>query len=84
VKRRAETARKAIGLKGIRFARKRHAEKVQMKKTIAMHEEKDAKRKADDGAPQNALPAYLLERDQVGRSVDMGVSSWRGLKKAAD
>lgn len=37
-----------------------------MKKTIAMHEEKEQKHKADDGAPQNAVPAYLLERDQVG------------------
>lgn len=62
---RAEFARKAIGLKGKMFAKKRHAEKAQMKKTIAMHEEKDSKKKADDGAPQNAVPAYLLERDQV-------------------
>jgi ribosome biogenesis protein NSA2 len=66
VHRRAEFARKAIGIKGKMFAKKRHAEKAQMKKTIAMHEEKDSKKKAEDGAPQNALPAYLLERDQVG------------------
>jgi hypothetical protein len=48
------------------FAKKRHQEKALMKKTIAMHEEKEQKHKADDGAPQNAVPAYLLERDQVG------------------
>lgn len=65
VHKRAEFARKAIGLKGKLFAKKRHAEKAQMKKTIAMHEERDNKHKADDGAPQNAVPAYLLERDQV-------------------
>lgn len=53
------------GLKGKLFAKKRHAEKALMKKTIAMHEEKDKKHKADDGAPQNAVPAYLLEREQV-------------------
>ena len=47
------------------FAKKRHQEKALMKKTIAMHEEKEQKHKADDGAPQNAVPAYLLERDQV-------------------
>jgi len=68
VHKRAEYARKAIGLKGIQFAKKRHAEKAQMRKTIAMHEEKDSKRKAEDGAPENALPAYLLERDQVDRA----------------
>ena len=48
------------------FAKKRHAEKALMKKTIAMHEERDNKHKADDGVPQNAVPAYLLEREQVG------------------
>ena len=54
-----------IGLKGKMFAKKRHAEKALMKKTIAMHEERDNKHKADDGVPQNAVPAYLLEREQV-------------------
>ena len=55
------------GLKGIMFAKKRHQEKALMKKTIAMHEERDNKHKADDGVPQNAVPAYLLDREQVGR-----------------
>ena len=36
-----------------------------MKKTIAMHEEKDNKTKSKDGVPKNAVPAYLLEREQV-------------------
>ena len=54
-----------LGLKGKMFAKKRHAEKALMKKTIAMHEERDNKHKADDGVPQNAVPAYLLEREQV-------------------
>lgn len=68
VHKRAEYAQKAIGLKGKMFAKKRHQEKALMKKTIAMHEEKEQKHKADDGAPQNAVPAYLLERDQVDRA----------------
>eukprot|EP00798_Chlamydomonas_sp_ICE-L_P032545 gene32545-17262_t len=68
VKKRSEYARTAIGLKGKMFAKKRFAEKALMKKTIAMHEEKDQKHKAEDGAPQNALPAYLLEREQVDRA----------------
>lgn len=68
VHKRAEYARKAIGLKGKLYAKKRHNEKAQMKKTIAMHEERDNKHKADDGAPQNAVPAYLLEREQVDRA----------------
>jgi len=75
VHKRAQVARDSIGLKGKMLTKRRHAEKAQMKKTIAMHEEKDKKRKADDGAPQNAVPAYLLEREQVGRAGQ----GWAGL-----
>jgi len=46
-------------------SKKRHAEKATMKKTIAMHQQRDNKHKADDGAPQSAVPAYLLEREQA-------------------
>jgi hypothetical protein len=65
VHKRAAFAKKALGLKGKLFAKKRHAEKATMKKTIAMHQQRDQKRKVDDGAPQTAVPAYLLEREQV-------------------
>eukprot|EP00878_Enallax_costatus_P041760 GHUV01048636.1.p1 GENE.GHUV01048636.1~~GHUV01048636.1.p1 ORF type:complete len:132 (-),score=28.96 GHUV01048636.1:49-444(-) len=77
VHKRAEYAKKALGRKGKMFAKKRHQEKAMMKKTIAMHEEKEQKHKADDGAPQNAVPAYLLERDQVRQAaaVVMGTNS---------
>lgn len=68
VHKKAAYAQKVLGLKGKLYAKKRHAEKVQMKKTIAMHQERDNKRKADDGVPQNAVPAYLLEREQVDRA----------------
>ena len=70
-----------MGLKGKILAKKRHAEKIQMKKTIAMHEEKDNKSKAKDGVPKNAVPAYLLEREQVSMGrlrcfPGMGVTPW--------
>jgi ribosome biogenesis protein NSA2 len=65
VKKRASIAQKALGLKGKMFAKQRHLEKATMKKTIAMHEEKDKKHKADDGQQGSAVPAYLLEREQV-------------------
>lgn len=64
-KERARKAKDLIGLPAKLYAQKLHKEKILMKKTIAMHEQKDKKRKADDGQPQNAVPAYLLERDQV-------------------
>ena len=62
---RAAVAKKTLGLKGKMLSKKRHAEKATMKKTIAMHQQRDNKHKAEDGAPQSALPAYLLEREQV-------------------
>jgi hypothetical protein len=67
VHKRSAVAKKTIGLKGKILAKERHKEKVLMKKTIKMHEEKDRDQKVDDGAPQNAVPAYLMERDQVRR-----------------
>ena len=53
-----------IGLKAKMYAKKRHAEKVTMKKTIAEHSERDNKRKAED-APKGAVPHYLLDREQA-------------------
>lgn len=55
-----------LGLKAKIFAKKRHAEKATMKKTIAMHNERENKHKAVDETRGSAVPAYLLERDQVG------------------
>lgn len=53
---RAQYAKKALGIKGKMFAKKRHAEKIQMKKTIAMHEESEKKHKAEDGQPKVRPP----------------------------
>ena len=39
-----------------------------MKKTIALHEQSDKQKRQKEGIPQNAVPAYLLERDPVDRS----------------
>jgi hypothetical protein len=53
-----------IGLKAKLYAKKRHSEKVTMKKTIAQHSERDNKHKAED-APKGAVPHYLLDREQA-------------------
>lgn len=65
VKKRAAYAQKALGIKGKMFAKERYKEKALMKKTIAMHEQKDKNRKVKDADEGMARPAYLLERDQV-------------------
>jgi ribosome biogenesis protein NSA2 len=63
----ATTAKKLRGLKAKLYSKKRHAEKVQMQKTIKMHEEKDVKSKTDK-KNEGPLPAYLLDREEQNRS----------------
>ena len=42
---------------------KRHAEKVQLKKTLKAHDERDVKQKETNAAPEGALPTFLLDRE---------------------
>jgi len=42
---------------------KRHAEKVQMKKTLKAHDERNVKQKDDGAVKDGALPTYLLDRE---------------------
>jgi len=65
---RAEFESKVHGLRAKLYHKKRHAEKVQMKKTIKMHEEKDSKHKEGDTVKDGAVPAYLLDRQEVSRA----------------
>ncbi|GFY97284.1 ribosomal protein S8e family protein [Actinidia rufa] len=68
VHKRSQIAQKALGIKGKMFAKKRYAEKAQMKKTLAMHEESSTRRKVDDNVHEGALPAYLLDRETTTRA----------------
>ena len=68
VHKRAEFAQKSHGLRAKLFNKKRHAEKAEMKKTIAMHEEKKKKQKKEDAMPEGAVPPYLLDREGVSRA----------------
>ncbi|KAJ1674044.1 Ribosome biogenesis protein, partial [Spiromyces aspiralis] len=61
-------AQKVHGLKAKMHNKKRRSEKIQMKKTIKMHEEKDAKQKTADAVPEGAVPAYLLDREGEQRA----------------
>lgn len=65
VHKRSKYAQSAIGLKAKLFQKKRYSEKATMKKTIAMHNEREHKHKAEDNNPEGAVPAYLLDRNQV-------------------
>merc|ERR1712086_18027 len=60
---RAEYAKKTRGLKAKLFNKQRRNEKIQMKKTIALHEEKKTKKKEATPIPDGAIPAYLMDRE---------------------
>ncbi|KAL1921685.1 uncharacterized protein VTP21DRAFT_10327 [Calcarisporiella thermophila] len=64
----SEFAQKVHGIKAKLYNKKRHAEKIQMKKTIKQHEEKNAKQKDGNAVPEGAVPAYLLDREEQQRA----------------
>jgi len=55
------------GIKAKLYNQKRYKEKAEMKKTLKMHEEKDAEVKVTK-ENEAALPTYLLDRDETNRS----------------
>jgi len=65
---RAKFAQKIHGLRAKLYNKKRYKEKAAMKKEIAMHEEKTKKHKNKDSVPEGAVPAYLLDREEVSRA----------------
>lgn len=68
VHKRAEFAQKVHGLRAKQFNKKRYQEKATMKKTIAMHEEKSSKHKNKDAVQTGAIPAFLMDREEVSRA----------------
>ena len=62
----SKKAKKLRGLKAKLFNKQRYKEKAEMKKTIKAHEEKSGKVKAK--IPENAIPTYLLDREETNRS----------------
>lgn len=57
-------AKKIKGLRAKLYNKKRHNEKIQMKKTINMHEEKRTKQKDAEKVAEGAVPAYLMDRER--------------------
>ena len=67
---RSQYARKLTGLKAKIYNRQRYKEKIQMQKTIRLHQKKQTgTKKESDTLPQGAVPAYLLDRENQNRQV---------------
>lgn len=61
-------AQKSFGLKAKLFNQKRFKEKAAMKKTIALHQQGTNKHANDENMNDGAVPAYLLDREEVSRA----------------
>jgi ribosomal protein S8E len=59
----SSVAQKTVGLKAKLLHQKRHAQKVQMKKTLKAHDERNVKKADPAAVPDGALPTYLLDRE---------------------
>eukprot|EP00049_Salpingoeca_infusionum_P017561 m.353460 g.353460 ORF g.353460 m.353460 type:complete len:261 (-) comp16767_c0_seq1:591-1373(-) len=64
----SKEAKTARGIKAKLLNKKNHAEKIQMKKTLKMHEEKKSKLKKEADVPDGAIPAYLMDREGQARA----------------
>jgi len=65
-----EVSKKAHELRGLKaklFNKKRYSEKVQMKKTIKMHQQKKTTERRDAPLQEGAVPVYLLDREEQSR-----------------
>lgn len=58
----SENAQKLTGLRAKLYQKKRHHEKIQMKKQIKAHEERNVKSSAPAEPSSTPLPQYLLDR----------------------
>ncbi|KAF8449789.1 ribosomal protein S8e/ribosomal biogenesis NSA2 [Terfezia claveryi] len=60
----SKAAQSLHGLRAKLYAKKRHAEKVQLRKQIKQHEQKNIKSSGPSEPSTTPLPAYLLDRTQ--------------------
>lgn len=64
----SQKAKKLRGIKAKLYSKKRHAEKIQMKKTIKMHEERQTRQKAPESRLDGPVPRYILDREEQTRA----------------
>ncbi|RKP20414.1 30S ribosomal protein S8e [Rozella allomycis CSF55] len=65
---RSQMAQKVRGLKAKLLNKKRYAEKIQMKKALNQHQQKEKKERGEAPVQEGAIPAYLLDRENENRA----------------
>jgi len=80
----SENAQNLRGLRAKLYQKKRHAEKIQMKKAIKAHEERDIKSAAPKEPSSTPLPNYLLDRSQAtnAKALSTAIKNKRAEKAA--
>ena len=80
----SQDAQKLTGLRAKLYQKKRHAEKIQMKKQIKAHEERDVKSAAPTEPSATPLPQYLLDRSQAttAKALSSAIKNKRAEKAA--
>jgi len=68
VHQRSKFAQKVKGLRAKLYNKKRYAEKAEMRKNIAMHQEKNNKHTDEEPVQEGAVPGYLLDRQNTSRA----------------
>jgi ribosome biogenesis protein NSA2 len=79
----SKVAQSLIGLKAKLHNRKRHVEKIQMKKQIKQHEQRNIKQSEPSAPPDGAVPTYLLDRAQEKNAKQLSSMVKQKRKEAA-
>ncbi|KAA8636831.1 ribosomal protein S8e/ribosomal biogenesis NSA2 [Copromyces sp. CBS 386.78] len=80
----SQDAQNLRGLRAKLFAKERHAQKIQMRKQIKQHEERNVKGAPEEKDPSNPVPAYLLDRSNPtsAKALSSQIKSKRAEKAA--
>ena len=65
---RSKLAQKSHGIKAKLLNKKHFKEKAELRKTLAVHDERNKKHSKEENVEKGALPAYLLDREQTTRA----------------
>lgn len=75
-----DASEKAQNLRGLRakmYAEKHHKQKIQIRKQVKAHKERNAKSVAWENNPSNPVPAYLLDRETPisAKALSLGIKT---------